>query len=345
MLGEIGDLIVSLPAVEALKTYYPDARITYVIRRPLTDLVRLNPGVDEVLGYDNSGIVEKLSFVTRLLARKWDLWVDLHTPTHNTWCTNDHVFRRNRLLMRLAGTQYRSGIAVPSLATALTHRHAVPDESLLQTENIVRTTLRCIGFKGEMAPRKRIVLSPEAVRWAAHALDDKGVATRPRIALFFGAKQPSDVWPLNHVSSFIELFAARWPEHALLLIGGPHERQASTLLRDSLARSGIQLVDFVGQTSLLQTGALLQGVEALVSTDSGPMHIADALDVPLVVLFGAKTYLPVWLPQQTKIRILNHRPECSPCFSSVCPHDNLCMRSITPESVVEALGELLNDKT
>jgi ADP-heptose:LPS heptosyltransferase len=241
----------------------------------------------------------------------------------------------------LAGCTYRSGIAVPELAGRLTHPHPAPDEGTLQTENIVRTTLRSVGFAGGPVPRKRIVLPASATQWAADALRQAGVAALPRIAFFFGAKQPADVWPLEHVREFIQRFARRWPGHALLLIGGPHELVACQALRGAIETSGLHCADFIGRASLLQSCALICGADAMVSTDSGPMHMADALGVPLVALFGAKAFLPVWLPQQPRLKVLNHRPPCSPCFSSVCPHDNLCMRSITPQSVEQALEDLL----
>jgi ADP-heptose:LPS heptosyltransferase len=344
MLGEIGDLVVCLPALEALKDHYPDARITFVIRRPLVDLVALNPAVSAVLAYDNRNLAGKFVFVGRLLAGRWDLWVDLHTPTHNTWCTNEQVFRRNAFLMRLAGCTYRSGIAVAELAAGLTHPHPVPDEGALQSENIVRTTLRSVGYAGGPVPRKHLVLPDSAMHWAAGALRQAGMASLPRIALFFGAKQPADVWPIEHVREFIRRFARRWPGHALLLIGGPHELAASRALRDAIKTPGLRCADFIGHASLLQSCALISGADAMVSTDSGPMHLADALGVPLVTLFGAKAYLPVWLPLQPRLKVLNHRPSCSPCFSAVCPNDNLCMRSITPLSVEQALEDLLRGR-
>jgi heptosyltransferase-2 len=99
--------------------------------------------------------------------------------------------------------------------------------------------------------------------------------------------------------------------------------------------------DFTGRTSLAQTGALLSRCAAIVATNSGGMHIADATDIPIVALFSMHNHPGVWNPVNGKSIVLHHEIACGPCFRSVCPVGNACMASITPEEALEALLAVL----
>lgn len=342
MLGEIGDLLVTTPTLSSLKAHYPGSKLSLITRSHLADLVRNNPDVDEIVSFESGNPLAKGLFLARISIRHWDLWVDLHTPTYNTVCSNERVFRRNALLMRSARSRYRLGFAMPEMLPYLTHPVPVPDEKTLQTENIVDTTRRITYSNGEACGGKKLIVDDESLRWAGDLLGKYRLDTACLVGLCFGAKQPASRWPLPRIAEFCERARTGLPGYRFLLFGGPYEKGLSADLRNSLADdTKSRIVDLVGSTSLLQTAALMSMCRAVVTTDSGPMHIADALGTPMVALFSSHGYLPVWKPLNAKSHVLNAGVPCRHCLLSACDNDNLCMQLIDPRDVLLALDRLL----
>ena len=335
MLGAIGDFVVTTPAIRALRDAYPGARLTVILRRELVPLAEGNPCIDEVLAFRSGGVWRKAAFLATLLRRRWDLWVDLHVPTFNTFGSNDAVFRRNALMLRAARARFRLGYAAPALAPHLTHPVAVPGDEVFAAENIVASTLRIVGASPDGA-RKELPPATGAARAAASAL--LGADARPLVGLFFGSNQPAGVWPRARVAALCAALPAALPGHRFALLGGPGERADI-----DAACAGLDgpFLDLVGRCGLATTAEVMRRCAAVVATDSGPMHMADALGVPLVALFGAKNPLPLWLPLSPAAVVLHRDVDCRRCLLSVCPRGNLCMELIPPADVIDALRERL----
>jgi heptosyltransferase-2 len=303
--------------------------------------MRHHPAVDEVVEYDGSSALQKAAFLLRLRLRRWDLWLDLHTPTPNTFGSVDSIFRRNVIFMRAARSRYRVGFDQPALAPYLTHPVQSPTPEVLSAESIVRTTLRLVPEAAEEHD-KRLYLPPDLEAWSADFLRKNGLEQSRIIGLFFGAKQPAKFWPLDNVLEFCRLLVERFPETTLLLFGGSHELEtAQALLSSSPPSVRKRIVNLVTTTSLLQSAALMKHCMVIVSTDSGPMHMAEALGRPLVALMSSHNHLPVWSPLASNAHVLNVPVPCGPCFRSTCDHGSLCMTSITPGSVMDRVESCL----
>lgn len=345
MLGGIGDYLVTTPTILALRERYPAARLTLIQRAEFVDAARGHPAIDEIVAFRSGNAVRKALFLGRLAARRWDLWVDLQAPTFNTLGDNAALFRRNALMMRMPRTRWRLGFAVPQLAPHLTHAAPVPSRAVLERENLARTTLRLVrGDAAAAAPvRKELPpVSPAATAELHALLAAQGVAARPRIGLFFGSNQPAEVWPYARVHAFCEQLRAACPGHAVVIFGGPREAAAAARLAEAFRGPALPVVSFAGRLSLPQTAALLAGCAAVVATNSGPMHMADALGCRLVMLSSTKGYVPVWAPLSTPHAVISHAVPCSPCLVSVCVRDNLCMNLIDAGAVLAALLPLLD---
>jgi heptosyltransferase-2 len=209
-------------------------------------------------------------------------------------------------------------------------------------ENIAVTTLRLAPLPDALRPRKS--LPPQDARTTAAAgrkLAEAGAGRAPLIAVFFGSKQPSGVWPYPRVRDFLALLPERFPGFRFAILGGPHERAAVDRLKAEAPGLFPPLLDLVDRLTLPETAAVMARCRAAVATDSGPMHMADALGVPLVALFGAKNPLPLWAPLSPGARVVTHPVPCAGCLKSVCDRDNLCMDLITPQEALAALAEVM----
>ena len=350
MLAEIGDILVTTPTLESLKKKYPQASLTVIVRKPLARLLEGNPQVDHLIYYDNRSIVTKIQLLTGLLFRslilkRVDLWVDLHTPTFNTVCSNETIFKRNHLIRRWAVPRYSLGFQDLSKPVGHSHGVSFPDQQQLANENIVDSTLRLTEeiFSGS-GYEKYFHLFDQDKCWAASRLQNNSHAPL-FIGLFFGSKQPVDVWPEYRLLELAELLFSQYPKATLVLLGGKSEAPVAEMLMshfDNIHRHSI--LNFCGVANLGQTGALMTLCRALISTDSGPMHIADALSVPIVALFSSKNHLTVWLPVQSQIEVLNVPAECGPCFKSECDKPVPCIERIEPAQVMVALTRILSSK-
>ena len=339
MLNGIGDIVCVSPVFEALKRRYPAARLTIIMRLHLRGLVEGSAFVDDVLFYETARPWQRLVFLARANRRRFDLWVDLHVPTFNTMSSNRRDFLRNAWLLRVARPRFAVAYATPELRSLLSHPVPVPSAHDLRTTSIVRTTLDIVTRGAAARFGKHVPVTAIEREWAERALPGGDTL---RIGLFFGSRQPADLWPAGKVLEFVAMLGTRLPGAEIVLIGGEHESATASVLAAAVARAGLRLHDFVCKVGLGQTAALLARCTVFVSTDSGPMHIADAMGVPMVALFSSKNYPAIWRPVHARTELINHAVDCGPCFRASCNIGNKCMQMIEPTEVLDALLRLLH---
>jgi ADP-heptose:LPS heptosyltransferase len=148
---------------------------------------------------------------------------------------------------------------------------------------------------------------------------------------------PSRRWPPERFAALGDALAARWGAR-IVLTGGVAERALVERVAERMAAPSLALV---GRTSLGGLAAVIAQLELFVSNDTGPAHLAAALDKPSVVLFGPGDPRR-WGPlDQTRHSVLRRAVPCSPCGCSVCPIDHRCLTGITVEHVLEVANTLL----
>lgn len=161
-----------------------------------------------------------------------------------------------------------------------------------------------------------------------------GLSTeRPIIALCPGAEfGPAKRWPAEHFAALAE--AQMSAGRSVWVLGSPNDRE----LGAAIARRVPEILDLTGRTSLLEAVDLLSLAEAAVTNDSGLMHVACALSVRVVALFGASSpdFTP---PLQANAKVLTKDLDCRPCFQRTCPLGHLkCLRELRPGEVADALA-------
>jgi ADP-heptose:LPS heptosyltransferase len=280
-----------------------------------------------------------LTFLREIRRRRFDLWIDFHTPTFNTAGSNTRHFLRNAFLMRWSGATFRRAYASKPLARNLTHPLPVPAREALRSLSVVRLTLALTWPAPGRDYAKRLPVAPEDQDWARTALSSSGT---PRVGLYFGTRQPAKIWPEASAVDLVRRLLERRPPVSLVLVGDRTDVDRAARLLDALTPGErTRVADFTGRTTFGQTAALLERLQVLVSSDSGAMHIADAVGAPIVALFSFHNYPDIWAPVNGRSVVIYHEVDCGPCWLSTCPVGNRCMANITPTEVFAAVDQKL----
>ncbi len=317
----LGDACMAVPAVRAIKEGRPDLHLVVLSPGKLAEFWRAVPGVDGVIAREGGEGVVRVASKIRA-AGPWDAGILFPNSV------------RSVLEMRLGGVPHVVGYGggrsrllhqeVPRKEVAGWPPHHI--ESYLQIAH--RIGADCGG---------RSLFEPLPGRGARQAGGDSG---KVRIGVCFGAEYgPAKRWPLERFAEAARRVTERAATGVVwVLVGVAGERDDSLRLEDAMA--GLEVENLVGRTTLSELIGALRGCDLLLSNDTGTMHLAALLGVPVVAVFGSTE--PSWTrPMGRQHVIVREKVECSPCFLRECPLDFRCMNSISSERVAGAVLGIL----
>ncbi len=327
--SSLGDIVHALPVVSAIKAQWPEAHLTWLVKRQWADLVERADGVDCVWPVEptvSSWITEAMA----LRAQRFALAIDLQG-----------LFRSG-IVAWLSGAPIRIGFANGREGSPFFYTHRVPVlHADVHAVDRYLSVAAALGVSLPSTPRFGFRLLEEDLTTVRELCRRRGFSVdKPWIAMSIGARWPTKRWPL---SSFAAVVDQLYEAHLgpIVMIGGPEERAATNQLR---ALTDRPFIDLSGEIPLGCVPALLSHATAMITNDSGPMHIAAGLAVPVVALFGPTSATRTG-PYGDGHQVLTGGVSCSPCFSRVCRHDPEleCLHRITPTHVVDVLRRLLTD--
>jgi len=326
-LSSIGDIIITTPVLSALRQKFPDAAIDFVVKKEFRELVADHPAVNHVWTFDkDSGFNGLKSLRKELDKQSYDLIVDLHRNLRSTYlrvCTKAFCKRgyRKRTLARLMLKKFRVNL--------LKNAPAVCDRYFTALED----------FGVEREDRKpEFFISPETCKRVSELLKEKGLdPDGGHVCLAPGARYPTKQW---FAEGYIEAGASLSKNgKAVVLVGDGPDEKVCSFIEEKLKEKGAKCLDLAGRLGIAESAAVVKKASVVISNDSGLMHIADALDRPLVAAFGPTTRELGFYPQGDKARVVEVQGlACRPCTlhgDRECPegHHN-CMRMIGPDQVV-----------
>ena len=318
-LSAIGDIVLTTPVLAELHRALPEARIDFCTKAPFAPLVASNPAVSSVLTPESIAP-----------GSSYDLVVDLQNN------------RRSRSVIR----KLRAG--------KVTRYHKRNWKKVLLVHfkiNVSDGYQSVVERYGEaldgLAPKVTapcaLYPSPEDRAFAAGALG----AERPVLAVCFGANHFTKRYPLERFARIIELVAAATPARVLLLGGKEDEPETAKLMAALPDAARGRVLSLAGKASLMQSAALLSSVDAVLTNDTGLMHIASAFGKKLFVIFGSSVKEFGFMPWGVEYELfetpgLACRP-CSHIGRATCPKGHFrCMMEIAPERIAPRIIETLN---
>jgi len=290
---------------------------------PGTDgVVRGHPALDDVLVVERGNPARQWRFARVLRARRYDLVIDLTDSD------------RSALLARLSGAPVRLGYNSEGRWRGRLYTRIVEADrfGMHQVRYHLKAT-EALGLTGP-PPAPTLMLSPDARSAADRLLKEAGLdAARPLVCLHPGARWWFKAWPAERFAALADLIQAETPAQVLLL-GGEQEGGAAGRIAESMKTPFRSLV---GRTGLKELAAVLARAALLVSNDNGPMHMAAALRVPVIGLFGPSDPA-LWGPWGDGHRTFYKGLDCRACFHPDCFRgEQNCMRLITLDEVWKAV--------
>jgi len=322
----VGDAIMALPALRAVRSQFPEAEIT-ILARPYVAAIYKNQHV-----CDNTMFVEETGdIVSELRAQKFDVALLFQNAFGAAW----FAWR--------AGIPQRIGYARDGRGLLLTKAVPVPKpgEIPLHEQYYYLELLRRAGWLDSLPNESFIRLNvPEENRErAAEFLLSAGV--RPdgfRIAIGAGASYGSaKCWPPDRFAELANRLQAQAPAD-VILFGTLAEAAVSSVIAAGMHRPPI---DLTGKTAINDLPALLSQCHLFIGNDSGAMHVAAAVGLPVVAVFGPTDPFGT-SPVTRRCSIVQEKPYCSPCFLRRCPTDHRCMTRVTPDAVEAAARQWIS---
>lgn len=338
-LDSAGDVLMTTPALRALRASQPGRHVTLLTSSSGAVAARLVPVVDDVVVYDApwmkatppraSGEPDR-ALVAELRARRFDAAVVF------TVFSQDPL--PAALMCHLADVPLRAAHARDKPYGLLTHWTPDPEPGA-GVRHEVRRQLDLVARLGATTADERLALAvPGGARAAAGALVTRlGLGDDGWIAVHPGATAPSRRYPEESFAAALRLLAERRGVRAVIT-GSAAERDLAESVRAAAGRGAVSVagaLDFAG------LAALLERAPALLSNNTGPVHVAAAVGTPVVDLYALTN--PQHTPWGVPARVLSHDVPCRWCHSSVClagHHD--CLRKVSPDEVAAAVEDLLD---
>jgi heptosyltransferase-2 len=320
----LGDAVMALPALESLRAAMPAAHVT------IAAIGSIAPMFEEDTSAAPEAVLtigDRANEAALLAAGSFDAALLLPNSFRSAWDA------------RRAGIPERWGMSGNLRRMLLTRGVARPRGKIHQSEYYL-ALVRGLGFEAR-ASRPRISVRPHTVSrvdglFSRHRIEPAApiVGFAPGAA-YGHAKR----WPPPRVALVIERIA-RERQATCVLVGAAGDREAGREIESALP-PGVRVVNLIGQTDLRQLIGVLARCAAFVSNDSGAMHLAAAVGVPVTAIFGP-TDERVTAPLGTH-DVLVHQVFCRPCMLRDCPIDHRCMKGITADAVFAAVSARLHE--
>ena len=327
----IGDAIMALPALRAVRKRFPRAHVAILARPYVVDLYREQGICDQLLPYDSSGehtgLMGRERLARKLRAEKFDVALLLQNAFDAAW------------IAWRAAIPERIGYARDARSPLLTNAVRLPkaNEIPAHEQFYYLELLRRAGWLDNLQGETSISLCVSAdakVRAESILLAAGSRSSAFRIAIGAGASYGSaKCWPPENFAALANRLPAQG-EAEIVLFGTAAERQVSSAIAAGM-RTPRSPIDLTGKTPIADLPALLSQCHLFIGNDSGAMHVAAAVGLPVVAIFGP-TDPNGTSPVAPRCTIVQEKPYCSPCFLRRCPTDHRCMKGITVDRVESA---------
>ena len=330
----IGDVVLTTPAIKALREAYPGSKISILVAPATRDLVDGNICLDEVLVDDREGEHKGLrgfiKLIKSLRKEKFDCALLLHTKKR----TNLTCFL-SRIPVRIGYKNNKFGFLL---------NRPIPD---VRYKGEKHEAQYCLDVLKEIGIECHDVdvdlpVKEDALRWVDQFRREHNISENDRlIAIHAGASDPAKRWPENRFAELVDALIGRY--HAKIVMIGASD--ADSIIKRIISLAKNDAVNLAGKTTVGQLAGLLMGCGLLVSNDSGPVHVAVGVGTPVVSVFTRNQpgiNPERWRPLGEKARVVSVLPSQNSdiSFKKAQPKDIKFLELIPTKEVLEAVDSL-----
>lgn len=322
-LAYIGDVILSTPLLGALKSAYPSATIDMLVTPSTAEVARGNPYVDNIILYDKRGS-------HRRIQELWKLIQHLRQQNYDLAITTNFSLRSPAMAWA-SGARWRIGFDAQHAGIFLTHMASAKRQVVKHEIENQMEVLQPLGIVGNDTTME-YKIDPTDIKNMQSKIKMQSV--KPVVVICPFGRNFLKSWTKEGYSSVLKAIA---PLAECYLIGGKAEKQQLEEL--NTAAGGLAHI-LAGTLTLGELAALLQQAKLLITVDTGPMHIGQAVGTPTVALFGP-TDDRVWGPRGKHDVIIKAKTKCRPCYLIQDCVSNRCMQEIAVQDAIQASLNLL----
>jgi heptosyltransferase-2 len=324
----VGDVVLSLPALQALRRAFPAAELTAVAKPWVADVLEVTGVVDDMLLYrPRSGWQRVIDFLA--VSR------ELRGRSFSAAFLFQNAFEAAAMAVA-AGVPVRVGRVADGRRLLLTHPVSPPDDPDRHQSEGYLDLVRAVA-EVDAVEFRPVSVSAAAVAAARERLNSAGAQGSPLVVVAPGARYGSAKrWPPDRFArvadGLIEVSGA-----IVVLLGSEVDRPVVSSVAANMSRRAL---DLCGKLSLAEAIGVISLADVVVSNDSGAMHLAAMCGTPVVAIFGP-TNPSATGPMGPGHVVLHEPPGCYPCDHAVCPTDHRCMLAVSPARVQAAVESLL----
>ena len=333
-LSAIGDVIHALPVAHALKQKFPAAKITWVVEKLAYDLLTNNPAIDEIIIFEKKKIKSfagflqyAIPFIKKLRQYKFDLALDLQG-----------LFKSG-IISYLSGAKERLVYENTREGSQFLGKRVVGKYSKGHVVQRCLDVARVLGCQIDK-PTFTMNITLEEQELTRNIASQAGIdLEKPYVVLALAANWPNKIWPYEH---FAKLCDALYRDNIIpVMIGGPGDGKIAKKIS---TMTEIPPIDLTGKTNLKQLAYIIKKAKVFLGGDTGPMHLAVAVDTLTIALMGptdilrngplGDKHLPIIVPY-----------DCAGCWQRSCPKKIDCLSAITVDQVYQGICQMNHVKS
>ena len=348
-LMHLGDLMLVTPVLTTLRKNFPTAHLALLADKKLGDLVQLNKNLDECILIDKKGVDDHLpsfvKFIFKIREKNFDLVINLH---RNERASALAAFSGAKKIVGYSkpGFSLLFDEVLPNPSIARNIKHGFKTEYLPGTQHQVHSHFDVLreacGVEKIFDNGLEMWISDETSR-EAEKIFRENFGDKKVVAFNIGASWLTKRWLDSYFAECADILIER--DYGVAFLGGPMDREiVSGCVEKMRCKDSDRLKIFTGDFSLAMVAGFLDNCVLFLTTDSGPMHIGVARNIPIVTMFGASP-VPGFYPYDAKDILIKAPEPCHPCGKHTCPKsgdDNLaCMKKIPVAVVMKYVFDLL----
>jgi heptosyltransferase-2 len=327
----LGDVVMATPFIEMVKKNFPKAKITVMCKHPYSQILLHDPHIDELFSFKRSKPFflrrDDLESITEhLKIGQYDLGFLLTNSLSSAWWFfQGGVKRRVGFKNGLRNILLTDAVYKPKKSVEI---HQVDEYLLL---------LDVLGVKKKSIEPK-LYLSQEEKKEALALFRHLNIKEGQKvIGICPGAAYGSaKCWPKEYFIELLQKFDHQNEPVKFLFLG---DRTQEVMIEEIVAKFPKIAINLAGKTTIRELMSVIGGLDLLLTNDSGPMHVAQALNTKLIALFGSTS--PKRTGPYRSGKVLYNQVKCSPCYKRECPIDFPCMRNLTPQVVYQEIASII----